>query len=99
GIAKAMDHPSPLTGSGVALGSSAYMAPEQVSGDPVDPRTDIFSFGVLAFELLSGQRPFVNENLFRLLEMIVKEDPDPPLARRTPELPRHLLAIVARAMR
>lgn len=99
GIAKALDSPSPLTGTGVALGSSAYMAPEQVCGDPIDPRTDIFSFGVLAFELLAYQRPFVNENLFRLLEMIVKEDPDPPLARIEPQLPLALVEIVEKTMR
>jgi eukaryotic-like serine/threonine-protein kinase len=99
GIAKALDSPNPLTGTGIALGSSAYMAPEQVCGDVVDPRTDIFSFGVLAFELLSYQRPFVNENLFRLLEMIVKEDPDPPLARREPGLPLTVVEIVEKAMR
>jgi serine/threonine protein kinase len=99
GIAKALDSPSPLTGTGIALGSSAYMAPEQVCGDSLDPRTDIFSFGVLAFELLAYQRPFVNENLFRLLEMIVKEDPDPPLARLDPRLPIPLVEIVEKAMR
>ncbi|HKD17378.1 MAG TPA: protein kinase [Thermoanaerobaculia bacterium] len=99
GIAKALDSPSPLTGTGIALGSSAYMAPEQVCGDAIDARTDIFSFGVLAFELLSYQRPFANENLFRLLEMIVKEDPDPPLVRLEPHLPIALVEIVEKAMR
>ena len=99
GIAKALDSPSPLTGSGIALGSSPYMAPEQISGDSIDARTDVFSFGVLAFELLCFQRPFAHENLFRLLEMIVKEDPDPPLARREATLPLALIEIVETAMR
>jgi eukaryotic-like serine/threonine-protein kinase len=99
GIAKALDSPSALTATGIALGSSAYMAPEQVCGDSVDARTDIFSFGVLAFELLSYERPFANENLFRLLEMIVKEDPEPALARRAPDLPLGLVEIVEKAMR
>ena len=98
GIAKALDSPSPLTGSGVAVGSSGYMAPEQVCGDAIDPRTDIFGFGVLAFELFSYEKPFANENLFRQLEMIVKEDPDPALARRVPDLPLPLVEIVERAM-
>ena len=52
GIAKALDTPSVVTGTGITVGSSGYMAPEQVCGDPIDGRADIFSFGVLAFELL-----------------------------------------------
>jgi GAF domain-containing protein/predicted Ser/Thr protein kinase len=99
GIAKALDSPSQLTGSGITVGSSAYMAPEQVTGDPVDARTDIFSFGCLAFELLSAQRPFLNENLFRLLEMIVKEEPIPGLGELEPTLPAGLVALVERSMR
>ena len=99
GIAKAMDSPSVLTGTGVTVGSSAYMAPEQVCGDPVDARTDMFSFGVLAFELLSYRKPFSSENLFRLLEMIVKEEPEASLSRLAPALPTALVEIVERAMR
>ncbi len=98
GIAKALDTPSSLTGTGVTVGSSGYMAPEQIRGDSIDARADIFSFGVLAFELFCGERPFAHENLFRLLEMIVKERPDPSLARRTPSLPSGLVEVVEKAM-
>jgi serine/threonine protein kinase len=99
GIARALDAPSSLTGAGVTVGSSCHMAPEQVCGDPVDGRTDMFSFGVLAFELLCSQKPFASENLFQLLEMIVKDDPEVALSRRAPDLPIELVALVERAMR
>jgi hypothetical protein len=98
GVAKVIGAPSVLTGTGVAVGSSAYMSPEQVCGDTVDPRTDIFSFGVLAYELFSYRKPFENENLFRLLEMIVKEEPE-PIAKRAPDLPEAIVTLIERAMR
>jgi serine/threonine-protein kinase len=97
GIAKALGASSNITKSGIAVGSIGYMSPEQVSGDSVDERADIFCLGVLAYELISFQAPFKSENLFRLLEMIVKEDPD-PLIEVAPDVPTELAAIVARAM-
>jgi len=98
GIAKAMGATSGLTGQGIAVGSMGYMSPEQISGDPIDARSDVFSFGVLAYELFGYQQPFRNDNLFRLLEMIVKEEPN-PLLDLAPGLPPGILAIVDRAMR
>ncbi len=98
GVAKLIGAPSVLTGTGVAVGSSAYMSPEQVCGDSVDPRTDVFSFGVLAYELFSYRKPFENENLFRLLEMIVKEEPE-AIERAAPDIPETLAALITRAMR
>ena len=58
GIAKLALQESGLTQTGMTLGTAAYLAPEQIRGDPVDLRTDIFSFGVLAYELLTYERPF-----------------------------------------
>ena len=72
GIAKALGSVTNLTKSGIGVGSIGYMSPEQVSGDPVDTRSDLFGLGVLAYELLSFRKPFRDDNLFRLLEMIVK---------------------------
>jgi eukaryotic-like serine/threonine-protein kinase len=97
GIAKSVDPADDITQTGITVGSSSYMSPEQIGGDAVDFRTDIFSFGVLAYELLSGGKPFRNENLFMLLEQIVKEDP-PPLAEAAPDVPPALIAVVERAM-
>jgi hypothetical protein len=73
------------------------MSPEQIGGDTIDFRTDLFSFGVLAYELLSYRKPFRNENLFLLLEQIVKEDPL-PLAEVAPGLPAPLVEVVEKAM-
>jgi hypothetical protein len=97
GIAKAMGAQTNLTGQGIAVGSMGYMSPEQISGDPVDARSDVFSFGVLAYELFAFRQPFRNTNLFRLLEMIVKEQAD-PLIDAAPSIPPAILAVVDRAM-
>ena len=97
GIAKSVEPADDITQTGITVGSSSYMSPEQIGGDTVDFRTDIFSFGVLAYELLSGGKPFRNENLFLLLEQIVKEDPL-PLAEVAPDVPPALVAVVERAM-
>lgn len=98
GIAKSVDPAEDITQTGITVGSSSYMSPEQIGGDSLDFRTDIFSFGVLAYELLSGRKPFQNENLFMLLEQIVKEEPR-PLSEIAPGVPPALVAIVERAMR
>jgi eukaryotic-like serine/threonine-protein kinase len=97
GIAKSVEPADEITQTGITVGSSSYMSPEQIGGDTVDFRTDIFSFGVLAHELLSGSKPFQNENLFLLLEQIVKEEA-PPLAEIAPDVSPALIAIVERAM-
>jgi CheY-like chemotaxis protein len=96
GIAKALGSVTNLTKSGIGVGSIGYMSPEQVSGDPVDTRSDLFGLGVLAYELLGFRKPFRDDNLFRLLEMIVKEDPDP--LTEIADVPADVAAVVARAM-
>ena len=96
GIAKALGSVTNLTKSGIGVGSIGYMSPEQVSGDPVDTRSDLFGLGVLAYELLSFRKPFRDDNLFKLLEMIVKEDPDP--LTEIADVPAEVAAVVARAM-
>jgi serine/threonine-protein kinase len=98
GIAKSLNASTGITKSGVALGSMGYMSPEQVCGDAVGPWTDIFLLGVLAYEFLGYRAPFRNDNLFRLMELIVKEDPD-PLIDVAPSVPPDLAAIVEKAMR
>ena len=98
GIAKLLDGTTDITKRGVTLGSASYMSPEQVCGDPIGARTDIFSWGSMAYELLSGHRPFRHENIFRRLEMVVKEEPE-PLAKVVPDVPASVVAVVERAMR
>ena len=96
GIAKALGSGTSLTKSGIGVGSIGYMSPEQVSGDPVDERSDVFGLGLLAYELFAFRPPFRNDNLFRLLEMIVKEDPDP--LTEIADVPAEVAAVIARAM-
>jgi serine/threonine protein kinase len=97
GIAKAQNEASEITKTGMAVGSAGYMSPEQICGDPVDHRADIFSFGAVAYELLSGRKAFRNENLFKLLETIVKEEPE-PLSIAAPEVPATLAEIVHKTL-
>lgn len=63
------------TDAGVVMGTASYMAPEQVRGDHVDPRTDIFAFGAVLFEMLTGQRAFRRETPAETMTAVLKEDP------------------------
>ena len=98
GIAKAIGASTSITKTGIRLGSASYMSPEQISGDPVDGRSDIFSLGIVAYQLFAFVRPFRHESAFRLFQMIVKEEPE-PLPQVVRDLPAPLAAIVDRAMR
>jgi hypothetical protein len=98
GIAKSLDSTTNITKDGTAVGSTGYMSPEQIVGESLDGRTDIFSLGVVAYELLSGHKPFQHEKLFLLLEQIVKTEAQ-PLREIAPEVPESLASIVERAMR
>jgi hypothetical protein len=66
---------STATGGGVVLGTVGYMSPEQVRGDPADHRSDIFSFGAVLYEMLSGTRPFCGETSAEVMTAILREDP------------------------
>ena len=66
-----------LTQDGDVVGTFAYMSPEQAQGLPVDARSDVFSFGLVLYELISGGRPFRGETAFATLTSIVKDDPAP----------------------
>ncbi len=65
------------TRAGTILGSAAYMSPEQAEGKPVDGRSDIFSFGVVLYELVSGRRPFTGETAISTMAAILREEPRP----------------------
>ncbi len=95
GIAKIAS--SNLTTTGQFLGTPNYMSPEQVSGAPVDGRSDIFSLGVVLYELLTNRKPFLGDNLTAISYKIVHEDFTPP-AELSPEVPPEFNSIVARAM-
>src|SRR5215471_14141679 len=95
GIAKVAS--SNLTTTGQFLGTPNYMSPEQVSGAPVDGRSDIFSLGVVLYELLTSRKPFQGDNLTAISYKIVHEDFTPP-GDLSPEVPHEFNPIVARAM-
>ena len=97
GIAKLAQDPALPRGlatlTGVVLGTAGYLAPEQVKGDPVDARTDLFALGSILFELMTGQRAFVREHTIDTLHAIVHDDPPDLLPAGTP-----LTAIVKRLL-
>ncbi|HEU5250342.1 MAG TPA: serine/threonine-protein kinase [Thermoanaerobaculia bacterium] len=97
GIAKSLQSESNLTQTGITLGTSAYLAPEQIRGEPVDRRTDIFSLGILAYELLTYRKPFRGEHLSTVLYKILNETPE-PIETLVPDAPAALVAAVNRAM-
>jgi serine/threonine protein kinase len=80
-----------------AIGSPAYMSPQQVKEQPLDHRTDIYSMGVVLYHLLAGRLPFQASNNFSLIYQITTVEP-PPITDFRPELPEALEAIVRRAM-
>jgi Tol biopolymer transport system component len=87
----------PATRDGVVLGTVGYISPEQVRGKPADHRSDVFSFGVILYEMLAGQRAFAGDSSIEVLNAILKEDP-PELAGIRPGLSPALLRVVARCV-
>jgi serine/threonine protein kinase len=91
---------STITGNGTALGSPRYMSPEQVTGAPIDPRSDIFSLGVVLYELLTKRTPFEHEGdttIFALMNRIAST-PHPPVREVDPSVPAPFEHIVDRAL-
>jgi ABC-type branched-subunit amino acid transport system substrate-binding protein len=86
-----------LAGKGTLLGTPRYMAPEQMSNDPVDARADQFSWGVLAYELLSGKSPWTTSDYLLLLAEILSRDP-PPLADIAKDVPARVAAVVTKTL-
>jgi eukaryotic-like serine/threonine-protein kinase len=81
----------------VLMGSPRYMAPEQITGNPIDGRTDVFSAGVVLYEMLTGQAPFTAQDLHMLLYRIVNEVPA-PVSHLRPDIPHQLDNLLARCM-
>jgi TolB-like protein/Tfp pilus assembly protein PilF len=86
-----------LTKSGSSLGTPHYMSPEQARGDRVDGRTDLWSLGVVLFEMLAGRRPFRGENNTAVARAILDDEP-PTLSELRPDAPPELGAIVAKVL-
>ena len=88
---------SELTHSNVMVGTVNYMAPEQLRGEKTDQRSDIFSLGVVLYELFAGKKPFQADSFASTMYKILQEEPE-PLDRLVPDLPPGLVAVVNRAM-
>jgi eukaryotic-like serine/threonine-protein kinase len=95
--ALATDQNPALTREGVVMGTPNYMAPEQLRSHKVDERCDIYALGVIMYQMLSGQLPFIGDNFPDLMLKIVGDAPA-PLAKLAPEAPRDLIAIIECAM-
>ena len=93
GIAKLTNQDTGLTQTGMTLGTAAYLAPEQIRGETIGPGTDIFSWGVTAWELLSFSRPFAGQHISTVLYQILNE-PQPPLRDVAPDVPAEVIAVV-----
>jgi serine/threonine-protein kinase len=87
-----------LTIAGSLVGTPAYMSPEQISGDSVDARTDIYAWGLLAYELLGGGHPFRDRNSAQQLMVAHVTESPPPLAQRVPTLPTSIVNLVMRCL-
>src|SRR5712692_11003165 len=96
GIAKAGGS---MTSTGEVLGTPNYMSPEQVKGKPLDGRSDLFSFGVILYEMVTGEKPFAGDNITTIIYKIVNEEPIPPRELNTevhPGLNRVILKALAK---
>jgi eukaryotic-like serine/threonine-protein kinase len=97
GIARSLDVEHGVTQTGTVLGTSNYIAPEQASGQPVNAQTDVYSLGVVLFELLTGEVPFPGENFVAVAMRHVHEEP-PSVLERRPETPLRVVGVVERAL-
>ena len=108
GLAKLMERPTASdltsmetavhTAKGTIVGTAAYMSPEQTEGKEVDARSDIFSFGAVLFEMLTGEPAFQRDSISATIAAILRDHP-PPLAQSRPDLPPELEQLVELCLR
>ncbi len=89
---------SRLTQSGSTVGTAAYMSPEQINNETVDHRSDIFSFGLLLYELFTGSHPFKSDYFHAMMYSIINDEPK-PVTDLNPDLPEELQWIIEKAVR
>jgi len=86
-----------VTRAGLVIGTPQYMSPEQLKGEPVDTRTDVYALGVMIYEMLGGALPFPGDSLADVILTIMHEQPK-PLAQLAPGLPAPVIALVTKAI-
>ncbi len=97
GIAKSKVEQQHLTQPGTTIGSLYYMSPEQVRGDAVDARSDLYSVGIMLYELLAGRKPFEADTTFSILNQQLNAAPQPPI-ELNPQIPRALNDVILHAL-
>ncbi|WP_332777436.1 serine/threonine-protein kinase [Polaromonas sp.] len=97
GVARIQDSGEATRTQGSMVGTLKYMSPEQVQGQPIDARADLFSAGIVLYQLLTGRRPFDGDNDFSTIHQIIGHTPEPPSAFNA-KLPPAIDSVVARAL-
>jgi serine/threonine protein kinase len=97
GLAKSVDKFVVVTQPGKVVGTPAYMSPEQTRGEPVGTQSDLFSLGVVAFELLCGRRPFSGSSYGEVVDQIQRQEP-PPISSVNPMIEPPIEAVVSRLL-
>jgi tetratricopeptide (TPR) repeat protein len=92
-----MSDGGPVTGHGEVLGTPAYMSPEQAFGEKLDPRTDLFSLGLVLYEMATGHQAFSGPTRAAVIDAVLHRQP-PPVDRVNPDLPAEFAAIVSKAL-
>jgi CHASE2 domain-containing sensor protein/tRNA A-37 threonylcarbamoyl transferase component Bud32 len=95
GIARVME--SSKTQTGIILGTPSYMSPEQIAGQKVDGRSDLFSLGVVLYELLTGEKPFMGDSIATLMYSITTSTP-PPLREVAPNIPEKCATVIEKIL-
>ncbi len=93
GVARSIEENTELTATGTAIGTPTYMSPEQIDGGHLDGRSDLYSLGMVGWEMLTGQRPWAGESLYSVIYR-QKHDPLPPLDAIRPEVPQRLQYLI-----
>src|SRR6202040_898722 len=86
-----------LSRTGVAMGTAGYMSPEQVRGEKLDPRTDLFSFGLVLYEMATGQRAFSGKTATVIRDAVLHVPPE-PMRQLNPQIPEDLCEVIGKAL-
>ncbi len=96
--ATTLDARAKLSHPGTVAGTPAYMSPEQASGGKLDARSDVFAFGAVLYEMVTGRRPFGGGSTAEMLASLLKEQPTPP-SEVVPDVPKELERVILRCLR